>query len=162
MHALQTGLQPTNERRPFTVTNIDDWLIEQDHPSAYLFNTDLFNATLYLILRNHQLENWDGYDALPISRESCHTAEILAASFPSGVEFPNIFPTSVGGYSIEWRAGERYLSIEIENSEISSVYLDGGQKKKKTLFIESFDLPRDEAECAVIAGWIKDGFSLDD
>ncbi len=162
MNASKIAYFPGSVEKYSSITETNNWLIDSAESSAYFFDKRSLNATLYRIFSKRRTKNWDGYDARPISRESCQAAELLISRFPSGIEFPDIFPTSVGGYSIEWDGRKRHLSIEIENCEISCVYLDEERKTKKTLFIENFIQHIDGGEFGELISWIRDGFSLND
>ena len=65
-------------------------------------------------------KNWDGYDALPVSKECVDNALSIISSIPDFVPSPDIFPNSNGTITLEWEAKSGTVSIEVGDSSYSS------------------------------------------
>ncbi len=58
--------------------------------------------------------NWDGYDALPVSREALQNTSLFLESLPLGCRHPSIGADPHGHLSVEWyRSPRRVLSISV-------------------------------------------------
>lgn len=140
------------------VVNIEALRIARGAVSSALLNARSTQLGEIAEIHHHYSRKaWDGYDAVPITEESRHTAEIVINMLPLEVADPEIIPTTVGGYSLEWQQNRKCLVIEIENKELSCVLIDAEKKRKKTSYSEHYSGEYDD-----FAKWIRDEFPLHD
>ncbi len=95
-------------------------------------------------------EDWDSYDAAPISAIAIDRARELAAEIisrhalsirPVGYAF-DVLPTPDGGVQLEWSVGEHHLEIAVgQHGELAYLLVTttGGKRQSKS----SEDVPRD-------------------
>lgn len=79
--------------------------------------------------------DWDGYDALPVTTDSCAHAQRFLAVTPQGMSAPEITPTSNGTITFEWESAGGGALLEIGRTRYSghiqpkygeTLYLQGG------------------------------------
>jgi hypothetical protein len=59
--------------------------------------------------------DWDGYNALPMSRLSWENAKHLASFLPPGTEVPSVGAVPSGNISLEWYSSPRWaLSVTMD------------------------------------------------
>lgn len=77
----------------------------------------------------HQ-ENWDGYDALPVTWDTYHNAEQFIRALPLGVRMPSIGAEPDGHIALEWyHAPYRTLSVSVSpDQELNFAALLGSDK----------------------------------
>ncbi|MEI6730109.1 MAG: hypothetical protein WCL30_02525, partial [Pseudomonadota bacterium] len=136
--ALSAGLcVATNQATPAFYSN-DNLVYNDARKNDYtIYKNQISNITNtisdYFISRNY--EGWDGYDAVPISILSRNVALQVVNSFYdiiNNIIKPEIFPTQVGGFSIEWKKNDRVFAIDIENKELSWSFIDFDDKRKRS------------------------------
>ena len=105
---------------------------------------ELMNAQHHIEKLAAMPADWDGYDALPISRETKLNAlralEILARSAP----VPDIVPNSNGTLSFEWETAAGYGHLEIGQTRFSFYLKPNGVGSTSTLMDgQAADVPAD-------------------
>lgn len=102
---------------------------------ALPLTAELVNAQAILQELANLKKDWDGYDALPVTPDSCAHAQRFLAVAPQGMIAPEITPTSNGTITFEWESGEGDALLEIGKSRYSghiqskhgqTLYLQGG------------------------------------
>ncbi len=66
---------------------------------------------LFQVYQKCSEENWDGYDAQPISQEAYLEAEKLIRLLPSHIKKPEIVPEPTGEIALEWYLGKRFTFV---------------------------------------------------
>ncbi len=64
-------------------------------------------------------QDWDGYDADPISSRACEAARTFLTSLPHSFESPDLCPNPSGTISMEWQSSEGEAQLEIGRSKYS-------------------------------------------
>lgn len=79
--------------------------------------------------------NWDGYQALPVERETYHAAYVLIESLPLGFPRPAIGAEPDGQLTLEWhKSPSRTLSVSVDpNGFLHYAGLYGANKQFGTL-----------------------------
>lgn len=77
----------------------------------------------------HQ-ENWDGYDAFPVTSDTYYQVEKFLRAIPRGVPMPSIGAEPDGHIALEWyRSPHRTLSVSISpDQELNFAALLGSDK----------------------------------
>lgn len=73
-------------------------------------NLPLFNQ-LYEIYRECSEANWDGYDAIPMSKNTYFEAIKLIELLPSYLPEPEIMPEPTGEIAFEWYKGKQFVFV---------------------------------------------------
>ena len=71
-------------------------------------------------------ENWDGYDADPITLKSVENAKKLLAAIPDTCQNACPAPTPNGNISFEWHDGKNIVSLEISGTNL--IYASAGEQ----------------------------------
>lgn len=66
---------------------------------------------LFQIYKECSDENWDGYDAEPITQKTLLEAEKFIELLPSSLNVPEIIPEPTGEIAFEWYRGKRFVFI---------------------------------------------------
>ena len=66
---------------------------------------------LFQVYQECSEENWDGYDAQPISQEVYLEAGKLIRLLPSHIKKPEIMPEPTGEIALEWYLGKRFTFV---------------------------------------------------
>ncbi len=73
----------------------------------------------------YDVDDWDGYGALPISRETVESARRFFLQIPRRFDYVDIAPGSDGTIGFEWRFGtglnRSFVLIDVGPGEILSV-----------------------------------------
>ncbi|WP_321964199.1 hypothetical protein [Paraburkholderia sp. J7] len=89
-------------------------------PTAAIICQVQHNRETALIDEYGQLrENWDGYDADPISEDACAAAKEFLQSLPSNFASPDLCPNPGGTISMEWASGNGTAQVEFGRSKFS-------------------------------------------
>jgi hypothetical protein len=76
-----------------------------------------FEEEFLKIAKECSHENWDGYSALPLSRDTIETAWRLAHVIPLGLFKPSVGAEPDGHMTLDWRTGSRRtLSISVDSA----------------------------------------------
>jgi len=67
-------------------------------------------------------EGWDGYDALPITEDTCEEAKRFIKSLPINFPMPEIVPEPNGGIGLEWSKGNRLIFVASVSGKNEIVY----------------------------------------
>ena len=100
--------------------------------SVYFNPVTILSNTILDYFATKSSEGWDGYDAKAITQSSKEMALKLVKKLPQGIQRPEVIPSAAGGYSFEWFALKKILTIEIENQEISWSFIDADHKRKQS------------------------------
>lgn len=94
--------------------------------------------TLQEVYTEHSVENWDGYEAAPISIDAYSEATRFLKMLPPSIPEPDIIPEPDGGIGLEWYK-ERGFSVVISVSgENIITYVGRFGKNNQTYGTESF------------------------
>ena len=63
------------------------------------------------IYKEHSVENWDGYDAEPVSQKAYLEAERFINLLPPSLDAPEIIPEPSGEIAFEWYRGKRFIFV---------------------------------------------------
>lgn len=109
------------------VLPVDSWSLAPayglphfDRPAAvlaYQAERETERATVKDFLTLEQ--DWDGYDAYPISKEAGAAAESFLSGLPSNIESPDLTPNASGTITFEWERGNARASLEIGKRKCS-------------------------------------------
>jgi len=66
---------------------------------------------LFQIYQECSVNNWDGYDAQPISNEAYLEAEKLIRLLPPNIKKPEFIPEPTGEIAFEWYQGKRFIFV---------------------------------------------------
>jgi hypothetical protein len=82
--------------------------------NSIVFGTRKTFEELRSIFEEGQTDNWDGYNALPISKETLLHAESFLKALPLGTKAPSIGAEPDGHLTLEWyQSPRRTLSISV-------------------------------------------------
>lgn len=105
----------------------------------YLGNTpDAFSALLETYQECYE-ENWDGYDAMPISQAALSEAERFLGALPSWIPAPEIVPEPDGDIGFEWNRGKDWVFVASVNGTNRITYAGLFGIGNKTHGTELFD-----------------------
>lgn len=68
-------------------------------------------AEIYEVYKECAEENWDGYDAVQISRKAYLEAMKLAELLPDNLPSPEVLPEPNGEIAFEWYRGKRFVFV---------------------------------------------------
>jgi len=92
----------SNESR--SIEKIETELLKHDSRSISLgWRSSLINQ-LTQLSEKYSSQGWDGYEALPISKQSLVSAGQFILSLPDSIETPDIIPEPDGEIALEWRS----------------------------------------------------------
>ncbi|MEQ1705822.1 MAG: hypothetical protein ABL867_07635 [Rickettsiales bacterium] len=106
--------------------------------SIFLNPFNVLKNTVLDYFETKTTHGWDGYEAVPITEISKNIALKIVSFLPKKIKSPRIVPSTSGGYSIEWFAEQKVLSIEIEDREISWSFVDALNKRKQSGYEKTF------------------------
>ncbi|MEK6746397.1 MAG: hypothetical protein AABY33_05145 [Pseudomonadota bacterium] len=106
--------------------------------SIFLNPLNVLENTIIDYFETKSEHGWDGYDAIPVTETSKKIALQIISNLPRNIQNPDIIPSAGGGYSIEWFAEQKILSIEIEDLEMSWSFVDAINKRKQSGYEKTF------------------------
>ena len=79
------------------------------------------------------IENWDGYEALPLKKRAVQEAESFISNMPMLMPIPELVPEPSGDIGFQWSFGEnRVLTVSFEgNNTVTYACILGSSKRTK-------------------------------
>jgi len=77
------------------------------HKSAAIGTENVIREELADVWEECSEPNWDGYNALPVSRDSFRNAQRLLLTLPLGTKLPSIGAIPNGNIALEWHHSRR-------------------------------------------------------
>jgi len=90
------------------------------------------------LYREYSFENWDGYEAVPISIDAYSEAARFLKMLPSSIPEPNIIPEPDGGIGLEWYKEKDFSFLVSVSGKNTITYIGRFGKNNQTYGIENF------------------------
>ncbi len=106
-------------------------IIRHAEQSVALFGQkEDFISELFELAEECSIENWDGYDASPISGKAFNTVVKFVRSLPDGIALPEVSPEPDGSISLDWMPSRyRTFSLSVgESNQLAYAWVDGFER----------------------------------
>lgn len=100
-------------------------------------------SQLWALMEECAGPNWDGDQALPLSREAALRTEDFIRSLPDALPMPELSPEPDGSISLDWiRSRHRLLSLSIGTSDrLAFAWLDGSDRAHGVIRFDGERIP---------------------
>ena len=112
--------------------------INRNDNSIFFSWRESLKDTVIDIAEKRSESGWDGYDALPISRDAVMLTLNLIDKLPEAIDGLEISPVASGLLCLDWQKEDKVFSIEVDKKEISYSFIKFSGHKKKLGGLEEF------------------------
>lgn len=106
-HPSGDGFSPASE----ALANLLEKSYEHFREPAYWIQLEHVLSTLSKVFEECFEENWDGYNARPISFEAYEEARRFVELLPSYIPLPEVVPEPTGEIGLEWYKEKQYTFV---------------------------------------------------